>query len=100
MARVISTGPAKRDIQAAHDWWSENRSAEQAARWHLGIHEAIKSLRRGPERCPMATERDLLAQEIRQLLFGLHRGKTHRIVFAIDGDTSWYCGLVIRPRTR
>src|SRR3954451_23240868 len=85
MARVIVTGPAKRDIQAAHDWWKENRSAEQASRWYLGVHEAMKSLRLNPERCSLALEADLLAQGIRQLLFGLGLKPPHRIVFAIEG---------------
>ena len=87
MARVIITGPAKRDIQVAYDWWAENRSAEQAIRWYVGIHAAIHSLRKMPERCSMAAESDLLAQGIRQYLFGLGRRATHRIVFAIDGST-------------
>jgi hypothetical protein len=34
----------------------------------------------------MATERDLLPQGVRQLLYGLGRKRTHRIVFAVDGD--------------
>ena len=87
MARVIITGPANRDIQAAYDWWKEHRSAEQADRWYVGIHAAIKSLRNMPERCSMAAECDLLAQGVRQHLFGLGRRATHRIVFAIDGST-------------
>jgi plasmid stabilization system protein ParE len=47
MRRVIITGPAKRDIQEAHDWWAEHRSAEQAGRWYVGIRAAILSLRAG-----------------------------------------------------
>jgi plasmid stabilization system protein ParE len=50
MARVIISGPAKRDIQAAHDWWAEHRSAEQAGRWYRGIFAAMKTLERSPER--------------------------------------------------
>jgi plasmid stabilization system protein ParE len=87
MARVIITGPAKQDIQADYNWWAENRSVEQARRWYLGIHAAIRSLRKKPDRCPRATESDLLAEGIRQLSFGLGRRPTHRIVFAIDGGT-------------
>ena len=29
MHRVIITGPAKRDIQGAYDWWAENRRLAQ-----------------------------------------------------------------------
>ena len=87
MPNVILTGPAKRDIQAAYDWWKQNRSAEQADRWYAGIHAAIQSLRSMPERHSLSAESDLVAQGIRQLLVGLGRRATHRIVFAIDGNT-------------
>jgi plasmid stabilization system protein ParE len=86
MYRVVITGPAARDIQAAHDWWAEHRSAEQAARWYTGIHAAINSLKRMPGRCSFAPEQDLLEQGIRQLHFGVGRRPTHRVVFAIDGN--------------
>jgi plasmid stabilization system protein ParE len=87
MARVIITGPAKRDIQEAFDWWTKNRSSEQAARWYVDIHASIQTLRNMPERCSMAAESDLLPQGVRQLPFGLGRQATHRILFAIDGGT-------------
>ena len=87
MFRVIITGPAKRDVREAYDWWAENRSAEQATRWYRGIAAAIKSLGRSPERFPPAWESDLLIQGVRQVLYGLGRRRTHRILFAIDGDT-------------
>src|SRR5688572_27231577 len=87
MHSVIITGPAKRDIQNAYDWWAENRSAEQAERWYVAIHDAIKSLCHMPERFSAATETDLLAQGVRQLLFGLGRRPTHRVVFTIDHNT-------------
>jgi plasmid stabilization system protein ParE len=87
MANVILTGPAKRDIQAAYNWWKENRSAEQADRWYKGILATTKSLRNRPQRCSLAAETDLLAQGIRQHHFGLGRRPTHRIIFAIDNNT-------------
>jgi plasmid stabilization system protein ParE len=94
MARVIITGPAKRDIKEAYDWWANNRSVEQARRWYFGIRAAIRSLRKNPNRCAMAIESDLLSQGIRQINFGLGRRPTHRIVFAIDG------GIVVVLRVR
>jgi plasmid stabilization system protein ParE len=87
MPRVIITGPAKRDIKNAHDWWKQNRSAEQANRWYQGVHAEIKTLRQSAERCALAAESDLLAQGIRQLLFGLGAHPTHRIVFTIEANT-------------
>lgn len=86
MHHVIITGPAKRDIQAAYDWWDENRSDDQAVRWYVGIHKAIYSLQQTPARCSLAPEGDLLEQGIRQLLFGVGRWPTHRIVFVIDSE--------------
>jgi plasmid stabilization system protein ParE len=53
-------------------------------RW---LHASIQTLRNKPERYAMAAESDLLAQGLRQLLFGLGRRATHRILFAIDGGT-------------
>jgi plasmid stabilization system protein ParE len=87
MAQVIITEPAKRDIQAAHDWWAENRSVDQARRWYIGIRAAVRSLRHNPERCSLATESDLLAEGIRQLNFGLGGRATHRIVFATEHNS-------------
>jgi plasmid stabilization system protein ParE len=86
MYHVVITGSAKRDIQAAHDWWAENRSADQAVRWYVGIHKAIYSLKQMPIRCSLAPESDLLEQGIRQVLFGLGRQPTHRIVFVVDSE--------------
>jgi len=94
MFRLIISGPAEQDMQAAHDWWAQNRSKEQANRWYLGIHEAITSLVQMPERCSFATERDLLKQGIRQLLYGLGHRPTHRVVFVIDGNNV----IVLRVR--
>jgi plasmid stabilization system protein ParE len=86
MFRILITGPAKRDIQAAHDWWVKHRSKEQAGRWYAGIHAAIQSLEHMPERCGLATETNLSIAGVRQLLFGLGRKPSHRIVFGIEGD--------------
>ena len=58
------------------------RSPAAADRWLLGIHEAIQSLRTLPQRRPLAPERALAEEEIRQLVFG-----TYRILFSIEGTT-------------
>jgi plasmid stabilization system protein ParE len=87
MHRVIITGPARSDIEADYDWWAQNRSVEQANHWYRGVYAAIESLRSNPERCSFASEKDLLAQGVRQLLFGVGRRATHRIVVAFEGNT-------------
>jgi plasmid stabilization system protein ParE len=94
MERVVISAPATRDIEAAYDWWRTNRSEEQAHRWYCAIYTAIQSFRQMPERYSFATESDLLSQGIRQLLFGMGRSVTHRIVFAIDDNTV----IVLRVR--
>lgn len=94
MFRVLITGPAKQDIEAIHGWWTKHRSPHEAARWYLGIHNAIGSLADMPQRCSLAPETDLLAQSIRQLYFGLGQRQTHRIVFAIESN----CVIVLRVR--
>lgn len=45
---------AREDLLDAAAWWSEHRSAEQAARWYLSVEEAVNSLKTHPERCGMA----------------------------------------------
>jgi plasmid stabilization system protein ParE len=86
MFRVSITSPAERDLQAAHDWWATHRSREQADRWYRHILAAIQTLEHMPERCGPATERRLSIAGVRQLLFGLGRRPTHRVVFGIEAD--------------
>jgi plasmid stabilization system protein ParE len=87
MFHLLITGPAKHDIQIAYDWWAANRSRDQANRWYQGIQLAIESLSNMPERCALASEAELFEHGIRQLLFGIGRRRTHRILFGIDRET-------------
>ncbi len=84
MVQVKITEPAKQDIRSAFEWWRDNRSAEQADRWYRGIHQAITSLRKMPERCGQSPEADLLDGNMLQLSFGIGRRPTHRIVFTMS----------------
>lgn len=84
--QVVITVPAERDAFANHEWWSEHRSREQANRWLQGVYEAMLSLASRPERCSFAVEKDLREEGVRQLLFGIGRRKTHRIVFSVHRD--------------
>jgi len=86
MYRILITGPAKQDIQSAHDWWAENHSRKIAAQWYSGMRKSIESLSLMPERCPLAPESDLLKTGIRQLHYGLSHRPTHRVIFTIDGS--------------
>lgn len=83
---VVITGLAEQDAISNHEWWSRHRSKEQADRWLEGVYAAMFSLRDQPERCSYATERDLREEGVRQLLYGVGRRVTHRIVFSIDRE--------------
>lgn len=87
--RVIITGPAEADIRHAHEWWSADRSEIQVDRWYERIYDAIETLERMPTRCPQSREFLDHDEPIRQLLFGVGRRMTHRVVFAIRGDEVW-----------
>jgi|tagenome__1003787_1003787.scaffolds.fasta_scaffold19282435_1 plasmid stabilization system protein ParE len=80
------TEPAERDIRSAHDWWSRNRSTEQADRWYNNVYKAIETLRSMPERCPPAPESKLYPSGLRQVSFGIGKRPTHRIVFTVEQD--------------
>lgn len=80
---VRLTRRAEQQLNAAVDWWAEHRSAEQAGRWHAGIVESMLSLSSNPQRCRLARENRSVPIEIRELLFGLGRRPSHRVIFAI-----------------
>lgn len=84
--RVILTERADRELEHAVDWWAENRSVDQAARWYAGFSDAIASLATDPQRSPLAPENDRFPCELRELHYGLGSRPTHRAVFTIRPD--------------
>jgi plasmid stabilization system protein ParE len=84
--RVLVSNPAENDIESAYRWWRENRSAERAVRWYVGIRKVISELRSTADRHPQAPESDLHPSGLRQVLFGLGSRATHRIVYTVDDD--------------
>ena len=86
MRQVVITGPAQRDVEHNRDWWAENRSAEQAARWYRAAYAAMRSLATTAERRPWAQEKQLRQLDVRQLAFGLGRRPSHRILFGIADE--------------
>lgn len=87
--KVFMTSDAKVQLADCARWWSENRSAEQAFRWLDGIEVAIDGLSDRPERHGFARENDLydLPFQVRQLLYGIGKKRTHRAVFKVHADT-------------
>jgi len=94
MPEVSLTEQACRDIEDAHAWWAENRSAEQADRWYRELVGRIVGLEEAPQRYGFAPENPHFPYEVRQLLFGLSSVPTHRVVFTIRPDQV----LVLRVR--
>src|SRR5215218_1789295 len=84
--RITYSNRAEGDIRQTMEWWRDNRSRVQAARWIEEIFPAIEMLSDDPERFPLAPETDLHPGGLRQFLFGVGRSITHRVIFTIDGD--------------
>jgi len=84
--RLVYSRQAEADIREAMEWWRDNRSREQAVRWIEEIFPAIEQLKSDPARFPLAPETDLHPQGLRQLLFGVGRSITHRVIFTIEAD--------------
>jgi plasmid stabilization system protein ParE len=85
--RVLLTDAATQDIEGASTWWAEHRSLPQALHWLQQIHARIASLREDPERCQLAHEAPRFPFELRELLFGVGRRSSHRILFRVVGET-------------
>ena len=71
--RVVVTEQAEREMQAAFDWWAQNRSKQQADRWYTGFAKAIAELSENPDRHCESRESDRFPYEIRDLLLGIRR---------------------------
>src|SRR4051812_32795855 len=87
---VVITPRAEQEAQANRDWWAQNRSAEQAARWYDEFFRAALSLEENPQRCALAAENGRFPYEVRQLNFGVGHKSTHRLFTIRTNDG---CGL-------
>ena len=83
---VVLTVPAEAELLAAYQWWAERRSAEQASRWYNGMIDALATLTRNPERCPLSRENGQFPVELRERHYGLGSRPTHRAIFTIRPD--------------
>ena len=79
--RVEISPSALQDIENILIWMTENYP-EIVEEWYLGILDAIRSLEKFPNRCPLARESEEIGLEIRQLLY-----KQHRIIFRVIDDS-------------
>ncbi len=80
---VYLTDRAHAELEAAYSWWADNRSKKQAADWYAAFVDAMTLLTTDAEKRPLARENDDFLYEIRNLLFGVRRRRTHRAVFTI-----------------
>lgn len=92
LAVVISQRAAE-EIQAAHDWWAEHRSAAQAARWYDGLLTALEGLSANAVRHSKASNSSDFPFEVRELLYGLGRRPSHRALFTIRPDAVYVLTL-------
>ncbi|GAB4157581.1 MAG: hypothetical protein Tsb009_34680 [Planctomycetaceae bacterium] len=84
--RISVTNLAVNAMDATVKWYGE-QVPDLGRQWRLGMEAAIKSLAENPERCSLIPELEGSELEIRELLYGIGRRKTHRILFRIVEQT-------------
>ncbi len=81
---VVVTAAAKQDLRAAYLWAAE-RAPLAAAAWLNRFEAELETLSKFPQRCAIAPEDTLVAEEIRQLNYGRRQG-AYRALFTIVGN--------------
>jgi plasmid stabilization system protein ParE len=82
--QVIITPSAKADIFETNTWFLENYP-DLAENWLWGISQAVTSLSKFPERCPVSPESEVFDVVVRQLIYG-KKPHTYRILFSIQEE--------------
>jgi plasmid stabilization system protein ParE len=80
---VVITREAAREVEQRYHALAE-RSNVSADRWRANLLKTIESLRRTPERCPLAPESEWYGDTLRETYFG-KRLHTYRVLFEIRG---------------
>ena len=82
---VVLTDQAESDLRSAYAWY---RAASVAAanQWYARILDALASLERNPERCPLARENRKVDIELHEYLYG-KKPHVFRVIYTIDTDT-------------
>lgn len=83
--QVSLSRKVERQVDGITRWYAD-QDADVAERWYNGLLKTINRLRRNPHSHALAHESDDFPFEIRELLYGSGRRKTHRIVFRIEND--------------
>jgi hypothetical protein len=67
-----------------------DESPDAAARWYVGLEKAFATLKKFPNRHPIAEEEsEQLGITVRHMLFGRRRG-VYRVLFSVEADTLHY----------
>jgi plasmid stabilization system protein ParE len=82
---VFLTQKAERQLHAAADWYAE-KNPKVADDWFNGVVTAMDSLATKAEQFPLARENDEFPFALREMLYGLGKRKTHRVLFVIRPD--------------
>ncbi len=81
---VVITPSAKADIFEINTWLLENNS-DWAEKWLWGISQAVASLSKFPERCPISPESEAFDVVVRQLFYG-NKPNNYRILFSVQAE--------------
>ena len=84
--RVETTAEAEQDADAIFEWLLAQHAGDTGIRWFTALEDAVASLAKFPERCPLAPENAIFPFPVRHLLYG-HLPHVYRILFTIEGNT-------------
>jgi plasmid stabilization system protein ParE len=79
---VRTTRRVDREISRIVVWYLERSGTQDVAdRWAAGLRALINTLASNPQRHSLARETSAFEYDVRELLYGSGRRKTHRILF-------------------
>jgi plasmid stabilization system protein ParE len=79
---VLFVRRAERNILETLTWYQKH-APEVSQRWHSSLNAALRRLRENPDRFPLARETVTFPYQLREVLFGAGRRKTHRVLFVV-----------------
>ncbi len=77
---------ARRNLKEIAIWSTEHFSAQQTMRLLDGFDRALKTLESDPTRFAEAAETEWFSKALRELVFGVGRSRTHRLIFSVEGE--------------
>lgn len=84
---LVISRKARNQLWAISQWYAETaKSSEVGLKWYYGFEEALQGLTRDPLRHGLAHEDPSFPFEVREILYGSGRRKTHRAIFRVVED--------------